>query len=635
MPRHAWKDEEPVSSSTLVMYTAGMIEPRSGESSVTGAVGGFPPPPVTGSDRQSQSSPTRSPSSQHETRPEPFASATHPLLQWLASLSDTRLAFLVALLLFALAAWPLLLVDLPPFQDLPNHVATAHIIAHPDLYPQYVFNGFLKSNSLLTLWFYLVGGHGLFRAARIFTAIVLAASAFALPRFVLHFAGRRSLLVATLFVWPLVHGFWVSMGMLNFALAFALSLILLTVIDRQRECPTLLRGFGIAVFSGVLWYAHPFPLAVVGGLVALHVACRSTWRARIGASLALLLPLAPAGILFLVAAFQHLVKAERASAVTAAGVSYLNPLDIVGHFWLDASGALTKWGSMTIIPALLLPYFAWRRRAEKAGPRPAASVAGESRNHPKVSTSDRRAVHAFFSTLAMAILAAAYVALPFMLSNWWYLNCRLVVFLWAGLALRLPTRLSRPVAILLVTCALSFSAVMGVDYVRLDHDRAAFTAGMDAVPARATLLPLLFKHRKTSDFTASLTHAWAYYTVLRNTSAPLVFAVERSYPITYRAFPPRALIAPALDRFAELDGTPAQVCKSLGRIPVDAACTMAWRERWSVFWRQAEPRFSHLLTWAIPPEARPMIPKRYHRIFAAGELEIYARETPSTDAAPL
>jgi len=146
------------------------------------------------------------------------------------------------------------------------------------------------------------------------------------------------------------------------------------------------------------------------------------------------------------------------------------------------------------------------------------------------------------------------------------------------------------------------------------------------VPERATLLPLLFKHRKTSDFNASLTHAWGYYTVAKSTSAPLVFAVERSYPITYREFPPRALIPPALDRFAEKFGTPAQVCKLLRQFPIDAACTAAWRDVWSAFWQQAEPRFSHVLTWAIPPEARPIIPARYHRVFAAGDLEIYARQ---------
>jgi hypothetical protein len=533
-------------------------------------------------------------------RPERPTSAAYRLQQWLAGVSDTQLNLLVALLLFALAAWPLLLVELPPFQDLPHHVATSHIIAHPDLYPQYLFNGFLKSNSVLTLWLYVVGSHGLFGAARGLTAIVLAMNALALPLFVLHFAGRRSLLVAILFVWPLVHGFFVSMGMLNFVFAFALSLILLTVIDQQRERPTLIRGFLIAGMSGVLWYAHPFPLAVVVGLVALHVASRSTWQARIRSGLELLLPLAVTGLLSVVTAQQHLVKVKRSSAVASAAYCYLDPLEIVRHLWLDASGALTLWGSMTIVPALLFPYFVWKQRRQQVA-RP------------------------FLSTPGMAALAAAYVALPFMMSNWWYLHCRLVPFLWAGLALRLPGTLPRPIAVVLVACALSFSTVMGIDYVRLDHDRAAFTAGMDAVPARATLLPLLFKKRKTSYFTASLTHAWGYYTVEKNTSAPLVYAMERSYPIIYRDFPPGALIQPALDPFAETYATPAQVCKILGQFPIDSACTTVWRELWNAFWQQAEPRFSHLLTWAIPREARPMIPERYHRIFAAGELEIYVR----------
>jgi hypothetical protein len=226
---------------------------------------------------------------------------------------------------------------------------------------------------------------------------------------------------------------------------------------------------------------------------------------------------------------------------------------------------------------------------------------------------------------AMAALAAAYAALPVMLSNWSYLHCRLVPFLWAGLALRLPAKVPRLVAVGLVVCALSSSTVMGIDYIRLDHDRAAFTAGMDAVPERATLLPLLFEKSKTGDFTASLTHAWGYYTVVKNTSAPLVYAMERSYPIIYRDFPPGAIIQPALDQFAEQYATPTQVCKLLHQFPVDSACTTVWRELWNAFWQQAEPHFSHLLTWAIPPEARPMIPKQYHRVFAAGELEIYAR----------
>ena len=225
----------------------------------------------------------------------------------------------------------------------------------------------------------------------------------------------------------------------------------------------------------------------------------------------------------------------------------------------------------------------------------------------------------------LAGLAAAYFLMPVMLSNWWYFNCRLVPYLWVVLLLFLPRELPRPAVAGLAACALAFSLATGVDYVRLDRDRAEVTAGINVVPRDATLLPLMFKRSQTSSFTASLTHAWAYYAVRRDTSAPLAFAVERSYPITYRESPPRALVPPALDRFAELRGTAAQVCRSLGRPAVDAGCTAAWRELWAGFWRDAGPRFTHLLVWGMPPEARAIIPDQYQRIFVKGELEIYAR----------
>jgi hypothetical protein len=533
---------------------------------------------------------------------EPDPSGSFPPGPPPSALSAARLVSLLALALFALAAWPLLLVDLPPLQDLPNHVATAHIIAHPDLYPQYTFNGLFKSNALLTLWFYVLGGHGLFGAARLFVALVLAVNAVGLPIFILHFAGRRHLLAAMLLVWPLVHSYSVAMGFLNFAFSFGLSLILLTVIDRQRQRPTIARGGGIALLACVVAYAHPFPLMLVGGLVGLHAVTRTNWPSRVAAAVALGAPLAPAALLSLVTAQQHLVKAEHSTAAAATARTlfhFTNPWESVAHLWLDVSGAFTRWGSMTIVPALLLAFFAWRHRNVE---RP------------------------FLSKAAMAVLAVAFVGLPMMLSNWWHLNCRLVPFLWAGLALRLPPRLPRPLVPVLAACALSFSAVTGIDYVRLDRDRAAFTAGIDAVPERATLLPLMFKQTRTAEFTSSLTHAWGYYAVAKSTSAPLVFAVERSYPITYRDFPPPALIPPVFDRFAQWNATPARVCGLLQQPPDRPACTAIWREVWTGFWRDAEPRFSHLLVWAMPPETRSVIPAAYRRVFAAGDLEIYARE---------
>src|SRR5215467_8516529 len=121
-------------------------------------------------------------------------------------LSDRALWLAIRGALFALSAWPLLLVELPPLQDLPNHVASAYIVDHLDRYPDYVFNGFAKSNSLLELWLHLFGDHRVL-GARLFAAVALAAGAFGLPWFARQIGGRRAMINASLLLWPLVHGF--------------------------------------------------------------------------------------------------------------------------------------------------------------------------------------------------------------------------------------------------------------------------------------------------------------------------------------------------------------------------------------------------------------------------------------------
>lgn len=517
------------------------------------------------------------------------------------ALSDRACVAIAGAVLFALSAWPLLLVELPPFQDLPNHLASAHIAEHLDLYTDFAFNGFAKSNSLLTLFLHLAGDDHLIAAGKLFTAIILALGSFALPYFTLHFVGRQRMVVAMLLGWPLVHNFYLVMGMMNFAFAVPLSLVLVVVLDRQRRAPTIARGVAISLLAAGVWYAHPFPLLVVGMLAVVEALRQPTWRARVQLGIALLAPLVPIGLLVVGTALQHVIKATGAPSTAASGYAFLTLWELVAHFWLDASGAFTRWGSSTLVPAVLLLYLAFR---------------------------NRRAIRPMFSKPATLGLVVLYLGLPLMLSNWWYLNTRLVPFIWAALLLRVPRSLPRVVAGGLVACALVFSVATGVDYVRLDRDRAELTAGISVVPERATLLPLLFQHRRTSEYVATLTHAWGYYVLAKDTSAPLVFAVERSYPITYKAFPPPALIPPALDRFAELHGTPAQVCAAdpsgdLGRDATD--CTDAWRLLWASFWRKAEPRFDYVLAWAMPPEARELLPASYHQVFAQGDLEIYAK----------
>jgi hypothetical protein len=524
-------------------------------------------------------------------------------------LSDLALALVIGAVLFVISAWPLLLVELPPLQDLPNHLASAYIADHLDRYPEYVFNGFWKSNSLLEIWLHLLSDHLCF-AGRTFAALTLAVNALVLPWFLLHFAGRRTMVTAALLVWPLVHGFTFAMGMLNFAIAMPLSLIVLVLLDRQRQAPrqasSLPRSLAITGLSVVAWLAHPFPLILVGLLCAIESGIQRDWRARVRVGVATLLPLAPIGLLIVGTALHHMVKAAGAPAAASHGFELLSPWELPAHFWLDASGALTRWGSTTVIPAIALPVLAWRHRHER---RP------------------------MFGSVATIALIVGYLGLPLMISNWWYLNTRIAPLLWLAFAVRVPPVLPRRLVAVLAASALVFSVALGVDYVRLDRDRAELTAGIAAVPEGATLLPLLFQHRKTSDYIASLTHAWGFYVLAKQTTAPLAFAVERSYPITYRVFPPAPLIPPALDRFAALWATPELACAAdrgnLGRSLED--CTALWRLTWAQFWRLAEPRFNFILAWAMPPMTRAIIPASYQRVLAAGDLEIYARIAVSAE----
>ena len=61
-------------------------------------------------------------------------------------LGDRPLALLIGVGLFLAVAWPLCFLRIPPYQDLPGHLAAVTILANPDKYPEFVPTGFLKPN---------------------------------------------------------------------------------------------------------------------------------------------------------------------------------------------------------------------------------------------------------------------------------------------------------------------------------------------------------------------------------------------------------------------------------------------------------------------------------------------------------
>ena len=525
----------------------------------------------------------------------------------LAKLTDTQLALLVSAALFVLCAWPIALTEVPPYQDLPNHLAAVVVMENPSRYPEFAFNGFLKTNAALFAWLYLFGKvTTLETGARLFALLVLGANAYVLPRFVLALSGsRRRMLVASLFMWPMVHNWFVSTGMLDFALAIPLSLGMLIAVDRQRRAPSVANGIAIVVLGALTWYAHVFPLLVVHLLLLVEaiVGLRGGANGANGTKStrlvqpAVLAPLAP--VTALVAASLYGQLTDKIGPMSG-GVDYRTLLpvwDLAYNMWAEWFYGFSKLSLTSIVPCLVLAWIGVTRRKETAP---------------------------FFSPWAILVLGLLYGFSPYIVTNWFHVNSRLIPYIWIGLLLRVPDRLPRALAPVLGVSAALYSAGMGADFVRLDRDRQQFTAGISAVPEGARLLPLVFRHKGVSDNTRTLMHAWGFYVTEKYTSAPLLFAHSRSFPVTYSAPPPVRFHELVLENFAATMITSASFCSDTSRV-VTTDCKAEYRARWAEFWHDATPLYDHVLLWEPSQEALDLVPSDYGVTFRQDGLVIMQR----------
>lgn len=529
-----------------------------------------------------------------------------------ASWSDRKLAWVISTVMFLVSGWFVALTEVPPFQDLPNHLAAVTVIKHPELYPEYVVNGFFKTNTALFAWLSFVGSvTGTKLAAKLFTWVVLGANAIVLPRFVLELTGSRArMVVASAFAWPMVHNWFVSMGMLDFAFGVPLSLTLLILLHRQRSREaTWARALLIAVVGLATWYAHVFSLMMAGLLLALEMAHEAYTTREVGAvarkTALLALPLVPVCALVAASLQQHFSETGGALAGFVSYKKLLAPWELGYKLWAEWMWGFTKLSITSLVPTVGLAYYAWRRRRE-APP--------------------------FFSPFAVFVLAAIYAFGPHIVTNWFHVNSRVIAYLWAAALLRVPERLEGRLPAALGISAVLYSAGMGADYVRLDRDRLEFVAGVDAVPPRAKLLPLVFRPKHTSENTRSLLHAWGFYVAEKETSAPLLFAHSRSFPLTYRTPPAPRFNHLVLENFVPSVATERHMCRNLLEHNIIVAdCGAYFAQVWREFWVDATPRFDHLLLWDAPEDAVRMIPPVYRPVLQQGRLAIYAR---SADPAP-
>lgn len=521
-------------------------------------------------------------------------------------LTDRHAALVASAILFVLAAWPLALTEVPPYQDLPNHLAAVTVIQNPSRYPEYVFNGFFKTNAALFAWLFVAGKVVSTKvAAKVFALTVLAANALVLPRFVLTITGSRMRMgVATLFAWPMIHNWFVSMGMLDFALAFPLSLALLLAVRRQDEKPTVATGALVVGLGVVTWYAHVFPLLVVHMLVGIDVLLRPSFQSRLRAAARVALPLAPVTVLVLLSLFQHLRDTVGPMTGFMDHKKLLPPWELAYNMWAEWMWGFSMLTISSMVPTLGLAAIAVVRRKES----------------PRYFTGP--------ATIALVLL---FAFLPYIVTNWFHVNSRIIPYLWMAMLLRVPDRLPRPVVATLGLSAALYSAGMGADFVRLEKERQEFTAGIQAVPEGARLLPLLFRHKASSDNTRNIMHFWGYYVTEKLTAAPLLFSHSHSFPVMYASPPPVRFNHLVLEGFAPSMAVPSHVCRSMlaGNVVVDD-CDKTYRATWADFWADAMPRYDHLLLWDATPAARANIPAEYEPTFQQGRLAIYARKGPVT-----
>jgi hypothetical protein len=518
---------------------------------------------------------------------------------WTAwTFTDKHLALLVSAALFVVGAWPLALTEVPPYQDLPNHLAAVTVMNNPGRYPEFVFNGFFKTNAALFTWLFVVGKvTGTALAARLFALMVLAANAFVLPRFVLALTGSRNrMLVASLFVWPMVHNWFVSMGMLDFAMAVPLSLGLLLAIHRQLRTPSLLNGLFVIGLGALTWYAHVFPLLVVHMLVFIEALRAPSWKERGAALKTMVVPLLPVTGLVAMSLVEHLRDNVGPMTAFVHHHRMIPPWELAYNLWAEWFWGFTKLSITSIVPCVLLAGYGFARRKESP---------------------------MFFSTIAVVTLGLLFCLMPYRITNWYHVNSRLIPFVWVALLLRVPDRLPKRVMAVLGVSALLYSAGMGADFVRLEKDREHFTAGVSSVPEGAKLLPLVFRHKGVSDNTRTLLHAWGFYVTDKYTSAPLLFAHSRSFPVMYSKPPPVRFNDLILENFAATMITSANFCESARVVEDD--CRGEYRARWAEFWRDAIPLYDHVLLWQPSAEALELVPPDYGVTYRQDGLVIMQR----------
>ena len=515
---------------------------------------------------------------------------------------------MVGLLLWLLAAWPLVLVKHLPHEDLPGHVAAAYVVDNLAAYPEYVATHGLRTNAALPFWLHAASRWlGYMPAARVFLIAVLAITAFGYAFLFNVLRGSRRMWIPSLFAVPLVHHWFVSMGMLNFSFSFGLCLWILGLLVMQRARWNHLRAGSIFVLCVLAWIAHSFPLLMLVGIAVADLvyarlrdisAVRPAWR--------VVFSLAPAALL--VALGFLLAPTINGAGAHLAGLTKTEWKGLPQLFWMALRNYVlgsSYWGFAALLPALILLVVV-ALRGRKQSPQ-------------------------LLSTGTLVVLSVGYVCLPtFMLPTWAYLNTRFLPFLWLALLVRVPETLSRKLVALIVCAGIAGSAGNGLAMLRMDADLTEFRSGLPFVPRGARLLPLLFSVQSPSDTIEPIMHAWGHYAIERETSADLLWASRSVDAVQYRVLPPPRFHHEVIQNMPRNMRSAEEWCETLlseaSTVPED--CGLAWAEAWHSYLTSAEKRYTHVLVWDAPKPALALIEQHFSVVHQQGRLVIGLRKEP-------
>jgi hypothetical protein len=513
-------------------------------------------------------------------------------------LSDRTFATLVGAGLFVLVGWPLAFLTLPPYQDVPGHVATTVILLHPEKWPEFAPTGLLKTNSAMYAFGVLLAPiASAVTSARVFIALTLLANALALPHVLLYFRGKKALVASLPFLPPMVHHWFFSMGMVNFSMALPLSFLLVAGLHAQEKAPTLRRGLGLAALAFAVWFCHSLPVMVVGLLIVARVVFAPSMHDRAARARALVPPLAPAGLVVVVGALRHVfVKFEPFGELHPTGYSSFPWL--LYDMWAHYLYGFTEWTLTSLPLGLLLAALALR--------------------------TPRDADLGLLSAPAWGLVTAAYFIAPFTAFDWAMLGPRFLPFFWLCALLRIPEKLPRSLFTASAVGAALFVVGLNVDVFRVARDQDEYLAGLPAVPKGARLLPLTFSTRRVSKNVWSLANASSLYAVYRETNAHDVWATNPSMPIVRTKRVKPRFDRHALLRFMAWAPNPKTVCEeeaSHGVFPAD--CQPIFDSAWRDFWRDAREDYTHVLMWAAPADVVATVPPGMRETLHQGDLRIF------------